>query len=200
MIYAELAAQVTHDYGALLEQDFGKAYVKARRSRWISVLTGKNNDLLSFEEVCNLVKPGSQCSEGVRQVRIDRVVGSEGRCQDFNRSFMPVQKHLQNRWESVNRAHYEDKILPSVELYELGGVYFVKDGNHRISVASLRKNKQIDAEVTHLESDIELTPDMTIQDIRLAVEERNTEAASLEPAVSTETAMALAASPAMSAA
>ena len=112
--FAEIAAQATNDYGALIDKDFGKALSKARRSRWISVLTGKNNDLLSFEEVCGLVKPGSQCSKGVKPVRIDHIVGSEGRCRDFSQSFMPVQKHLQNRWESVNRAHYEDTILPAV--------------------------------------------------------------------------------------
>jgi hypothetical protein len=41
--------------------------------------------------------------------------------------------------------------LTPVELIQVGDVYFVRDGHHRISVAQAMGQKAIDAEVTVLE-------------------------------------------------
>jgi len=60
-------------------------------------------------------------------------------------------------------------MLPPVVLYEMGGLYFVRDGNHRISVARAKGQEFIDAEVVSLKSEIHLTPDMSIPDIKRAV-------------------------------
>jgi hypothetical protein len=38
--------------------------------------------------------------------------------------------------------------LPPVELIQVGDVYFVRDGHHRISVARMMGQDSIDAEVT----------------------------------------------------
>jgi hypothetical protein len=50
----------------------------------------------------------------------------------------------------VDRAFHRGVELPAVELYELGGSYFVVDGNHRISVARYQGVRWIEAEVTQL--------------------------------------------------
>ena len=42
---------------------------------------------------------------------------------------------------------YQDVRLPPVQLYKVGDVYFVKDGNHRVSVAREHGVEFIDAEV-----------------------------------------------------
>ena len=66
--------------------------------------------------------------------------------------------HLKNRWESIDRAHLTDVILPPIILYEIGGLYFVRDGNHRVSVAKAQGVENIDAEVISLKSEIKLKP------------------------------------------
>jgi hypothetical protein len=66
-------------------------------------------------------------------------------------------------------AHFKGVELPPVTLYELGGVYFVRDGNHRISVAKRLGVQYIDAEVTSLASRISLHPDMTRQQIKESI-------------------------------
>jgi hypothetical protein len=38
----------------------------------------------------------------------------------------------------------QDITLPSILLYEIGGVYFVRDGNHRVSVAKIKGVEFID--------------------------------------------------------
>ena len=64
------------------------------------------------------------------------------------------------RWMSVDMAHYQDVALPPIKVFEIGGVYFVRDGNHRVSVAKAKGAEFIDAEVISLSSEIPLTPDM----------------------------------------
>ena len=46
-------------------------------------------------------------------------------------------------------------------MYEIGGLYFVRDGNHRVSVAKSRGCEMIDAEVISLQSEIKLKAGMS---------------------------------------
>ncbi|MGH2473028.1 MAG: hypothetical protein ACRDG6_11615, partial [Candidatus Limnocylindria bacterium] len=80
-------------------------------------------------------------------VLIDQIVGSVGRYRDFDRAFLPRQVKTRDRWESVDRAHREGTEVPPIELYKIGEVFFVKDGNHRVSVARERGQAFIDAHV-----------------------------------------------------
>jgi hypothetical protein len=96
-------------------------------------------------------------------------VGSEGRFKDFNKFFLPKSNYIRSRWERVDTALIESIILPPIRLYEVGGVYFVRDGNHRVSVAKAQGVENIDAEVTSLVSEIMISPGMTTDDIRRAV-------------------------------
>jgi hypothetical protein len=84
---------------------------------------------------------------GLQTVPIGRIRGSEGRCNDFDRDFNPLQRHTEGRWRSVARARWEGKSLPPVELVQVGDVYFVRDGHHRISVARASGQQDIEAEV-----------------------------------------------------
>jgi hypothetical protein len=69
----------------------------------------------------------------------------------------------------VDRAQIKDVPLPAIALYEIGGAYFVRDGNHRVSVARAQGVEEIDAEVISLDSEITITPAMTTDDLREAV-------------------------------
>jgi hypothetical protein len=59
--------------------------------------------------------------------------------------------------------------LPAIKLYEIGGVYFVRDGNHRVSVARMQGVEAIDAEVIELDSEIDMQPGMTVNELKNAV-------------------------------
>ena len=151
------------------QNDFNMARSKARTSRLFSFLSGKRDDLLPFEETKKLVRPSNESYAGLQTVQIERVVGSEGRERDFNIKFLPRRAFLRGRWERISTAHHEEKSLPPVNLYELGGVYFVRDGNHRVSVARTRGQAFIDAEVVRLGTAISLQPGMGLDDVRKAV-------------------------------
>jgi hypothetical protein len=55
--------------------------------------------------------------------------------------------------------------LPPIKVYEISGLYFVRDGNHRVSVAKARGTEFIDAEVVSLQSEIKLNKPENMQDI-----------------------------------
>ncbi len=146
--------------------DFLRARTLELLGRISDVLTRSKHDLLPLEDVLSILKPTNETYQGMQTVPIDLIVGSEGRYRDFNGHFLPRRDHLRSRWVKVNMAHYEDIILPPVKLYEIGGVYFVRDGNHRVSVAKLRGQMAIDAEVTRLSSEIGLKPGMDLEEMR----------------------------------
>jgi hypothetical protein len=146
--------------------DFDRGIARARISRAMALLRARKDDLLSLAQVIAVIRTTSQSYRGVRTVPVSRIVGSEGRHHDFTASFLPRREALRGRWVRVDEAYYEDRILPPVKLYEVGDVYFVEDGNHRVSVARARGTAFIDAEVTRLGSGVELRPGMTIEEIK----------------------------------
>jgi len=149
--------------------DFSKARGRAVFSEIQHFMNTDKDKLLSFHDVKDILKPKNQVYLGMQTVPIKLIVGSEGRYRDFNRYFLPKADHLRNRWMRVDEAHLQDIILPSVQLYEIGGVYFVRDGNHRVSVAKMQSVEFIDAEVIGLASEINIKPGMTTDELREAL-------------------------------
>jgi hypothetical protein len=157
---------VTHQQATA---DFNRARNQAVLSRIQHILHADKDSLLSFNDVKKILKPRNEVYRGMQTVPINKIVGSEGRYRDFNKYFLPRSEFLRYRWERVDRAKIDDIPLPAIQLYEIGGVYFVRDGNHRVSVARAQGGEEIDAEVTSLSTEIPITPDMTADDLRKAV-------------------------------
>lgn len=156
-------------YENLATEDFSRARTREFLSRVAGLLDPSRDRLLSLEEVKAILRPGGESYQGLQTVPLDLIVGSEGRYRDFNRHFLPRRENLRSRWVRVDLAHYADVILPPVRLYEIGGVYFVRDGNHRVSVAKLRGQLSVDAEVSRLDAEINLKPGMTIEGLKREV-------------------------------
>ncbi len=150
-------------------EDFSKAKSRARIQSLMAHLTWKNSDLLSFYEVTSIIKPKSETYKGMQCIPVNKIIGSEGRYHDFSSAFYPKREMLRNRWESVDRALVNDIILPPISVFSLGGWYFVRDGNHRVSVAKSQGVEFIDAEVVELDSQIPLEEGMTMKTLKRRV-------------------------------
>lgn len=148
-------------YRSQSQEDFAKARNKALFNELQHFLNPEETQLLSLEDVKKMLKPTGEVYQGMRTVPVELIVGSEGRYHDFDNHFFPKNLHLKQRWENIDRAHLEDIILPPINLYELGGLYFVRDGNHRVSVAKSQGITDLDAEVISLQSEIKLKPGST---------------------------------------
>ena len=154
----------------ITREDFNRARRKALLAQLRSLLNRNANELLPFEEVRARLNVRSQHYLGHRSVPLAQIVGSEGRYADFDRQFAPRHEATRFRWMSVDRAHHEDVALPAIELYKIGDIYFVKDGNHRVSVARLQGQLDIDAVVTELVVEVPLSADLSMRDLLLKEE------------------------------
>jgi hypothetical protein len=143
--------------------------MKETLGRILALLQPQKHEMLSLGDIRSLLRPDSETYKGMQTVLIAKIVGSEGRYKDFNKAFLPRHDKLMRRWMSVDEAHYRNITLPPIKLFEIGGAFFVRDGNHRVSVARAQGQEFIDAEVTSLSSEIPLTPDMTREEIKRAV-------------------------------
>jgi len=145
--------------------DFSRARGKAMLSQIQNFLNTDRDKLLSFNDVKGILKPKNEVYMGSQTVPIKLIIGSEGRYHDFNKYFLPRKDHMRQRWSRVDEAHIKDIVLPPILLYEIGGVYFVRDGNHRVSVAKLQGVEFIDAEVISLTTEINIHPSMTTDEL-----------------------------------
>jgi len=130
-----------------VRSDFDRARQKAFLHDMVSVLARRPNQLIPYHEVRRRVSPERESYRGLQTVELDKIVGSMDRFGDFDRAFLPRQRHTAGRWQNIDRAYYQDRRLPPIQLYQVGDIYFVKDGNHRVSVARERGQEFIDAEV-----------------------------------------------------
>jgi hypothetical protein len=116
---------------------------------WIrGLVAGGSCFLLDLGRVQATCKIRERVDLGTRPVPIDRILGSEGRGKDFDAGFRPLRAHSQARWVRVAEAMYMGVTLPPVELIQVGDVYFVRDGHHRVSVAKALGQAEIEAHVT----------------------------------------------------
>lgn len=154
--------QVRHDFERARQHGF---FADLR-----AIFAGRSRDLIPYHEVRQRVSPEGESYRGVQSVRLSQIVGSMDRFQDFNREFFPRQRFTAGRWQNVDRAYYQDVHLPPIQLYKVGDVYFVKDGNHRVSVARERGQEYIDAEVIEGHVRAPLYPTMSVDELLLQAE------------------------------
>ena len=131
--------------------DFERARRRTFYTSLRAALTRKCKHLQSFEQAQPMNV--DQRYAGLQQVPIERIVGSVGRYRDFDRNFNPVSMYTRARWESLDRAFLTGTAVPPVELYKIGEAYYVRDGNHRVSVARFHRMDYIDAEVIECASE-----------------------------------------------
>ena len=170
-------------------QDFTNARRKASIQEILARLAGRSSELLSYEEVAEKLKLSVRTEAGVYDIPLKAIIGSVGRYNEFNRGFLPLKNDDQQRWARV-KAAVDDPLgagLPPIEVYKVGGAYFVLDGNHRVSVARQEGFEFIEAHVIEVKTDIPITPDIQPDDLIIKAEYANflaqTELASLRPGV-----------------
>jgi hypothetical protein len=145
--------------------DYDRARRKAFLHDIVSFFKREPNTLISYADVRDRVTMEGESYRGMQEVPVDKIVGSMDRYRDFDRRFLPKRKNTANRWKSIDRAYYQDVVLPPIQLYKVGDIYFVKDGNHRVSVARERGVAFIDAEV--IEGHIRIPVDSSMSPRRL---------------------------------
>jgi nucleotide-binding universal stress UspA family protein len=156
----------------LAVQDFQSAHLRAKLQGVLARITGKSNELLSYEEIADKLKLQGRSDKGIQTIPVDAIIGSVGRYTDFTRTFLPRRAEDQQRWANVKAVALDPlgEGLQPVEVYKVSEVYFVLDGNHRVSIARQEGWKTIDAHVIEIQTDIPLTPDTQPNDLIVKAE------------------------------
>ncbi len=153
-------------------QDFNEARLKASLQGALARLTGKSNELLSYNEVAQKLKLRVRADRGIHTIPVKAIVGSVGRYTDFTRTFLPRRPEDQERWARV-KAAMDDPVgagMPPIEVYQVGDAYFVLDGNHRVSIARQEGIESIEAHIIEVRTDIPITPDLQPDDLIIKAE------------------------------
>ncbi len=95
--------------------------------------TRKN--LKSFRDHQELEEAFSAKDHGIKDVDLDKIVGSVGRYLDFDSEFRPYTGVPSERLVRIKKAIREGKPLPPVSLYKIKDEYYILDGNHRVAAA-----------------------------------------------------------------
>ena len=138
---------------------YARNLFRAQITDLFGLITGENTDLLRYDEVAKQLKARQQVAQSIQNVPLNQIIGSVGRYRDFTRTFLPRARISQGRWAKVDSAMNSLEGVPPVELFKIGEAYFVRDGNHRISVARANGLSDIEAYVTEIQTPVPLTID-----------------------------------------
>jgi hypothetical protein len=133
-----------------LRNEFARAYHRAVWGNRLARMHRRPTGLCSYYETRRQLVVIGQSYRGIHEVPVDRIVGSTDRCHDFDAAFRPLRANSAGRWVSVARGYDAGRSLPPVQLYQIADAYFVCDGHHRVSVARVRGQGWVEAEVVEV--------------------------------------------------
>jgi hypothetical protein len=137
------------DLNEQVDADFTRARRRARLRAVMARIRREHasNRLLSFDDVRREHAANNRLHRGTRVVEVEEIVGSVGRHDEFDRSFLPARANVGHKWKRIDRAFHRTEDLPPVKLYKLEEAYFVVDGHHRVSVARYHDVPTLEAAV-----------------------------------------------------
>jgi hypothetical protein len=129
-------------------------FLRARRQQVLAGLAarmlGKDSDdrrALSFQDVVDALGLVNEVSSGVQVIPVEKIVGSVDKVRDFDPKFRPRTGRSRQRWERIAEAARRGEALPPIDVYQIGEMYFVRDGHHRVSVYRSLELPSIEADV-----------------------------------------------------
>lgn len=140
------------------EHDFlrtRRRQVLSRLASWLRREPDDVSDILPFDEVVAALGRTGERRLGLQVIALESIVGSVDRTKDFDRSFRPRTPRTRERWERLARAQRRGETIPPIDLYRVGGLHFVRDGHHRVSVAIALNLRSIEARVTEVTTKID---------------------------------------------
>jgi hypothetical protein len=139
------------------QADAENDFLRARRRQVLAALTHRLRHqphgvdrLLRLDEVTAAVGWRGERHLGLQTIRLDTIVGTAAQRRDFDRHFRPTTNRVRERWAQLALAQRRGAAIPPIEVYRVGGLHFVSDGHHRVSIAAATGQQTIDAYVTEI--------------------------------------------------
>lgn len=140
-------------YSAQTAVIFDQVREEANWEGWRNMLLRRPNNLLPFAAAKELLNLCCAQDKGVQMIATSDIVGSVGRHHEFSRTFKPKSQFTEQRWRRVAEFYYRRGFDP-IKVFKVSHIYFVVDGNHRVSVSRALNIKAICAHVYEFETQI----------------------------------------------
>ena len=136
-----------------VEDDFLRARRRqavARLAHFMRHLPGCASRLVPLDNVVGALGRRGERRLGLQSIPLATIVGTAERRTDFDYRFRPTSSRIRPRWEGLALAQRRGEPIPPIEVYRVGGLHFVEDGHHRVSIALATHQETIDAYVTEV--------------------------------------------------
>jgi len=140
--------------------EFNKALAIGRRQIAPLGFNERDNYILSLSELQKVVPPEKEFYEGLREIPVEYIIGTENRASDYSYGFFPVKRWMAEHWELIRELMLSQKLNEAIDVLEYGGHFFVRDGNHRVSVAKTNGIEFLSANVRSYYIPVNLCPRM----------------------------------------
>jgi hypothetical protein len=137
--------------------DVDNDFLRARRHQVLATLAHRlpgqphaSDRLLQLDEITGALGIRGERQLGLQTIPLDTIVGTAEQRHDFDRHFRPTSNRVRERWEQLALAERRGAAIPPIEVYRVGGLHFVSDGHHRVSIAAATGQQTIDAYVTEI--------------------------------------------------
>ena len=156
------------------QSDFSRARRRRALARLASRLRRSDdvNHILPFEEVAQALGRIGEKRLGEQPIPLDSIVGTVDRAREFDRSFRPTSPRVRERWQRINLAQRKGQSMPPIDVYRIGELHFVKDGHHRVSVARALGQRDINAYVTEVLTQVGADRQIRLKDLPLKSHQR----------------------------
>src|SRR5918994_4782259 len=91
-----------------VDADFTRARRRARLRAVVARIRREHtsNRLLSFHDVRRELVANNRLQRGTRVVEAEEIVGSVGRWDEFDRSFLPARASVGHKWKRIDRGFH----------------------------------------------------------------------------------------------
>lgn len=127
---------------------FDRLYMVAKLKAFIAGLLGQSRELEMLDEIDSDSVTDRYILER-QAVPLERIIGSEGRSEEYDKEFLPRHRRDRERWVSVAAGMIRNPgQFSPIRVVRVGEDYYIQDGHHRVSVAHALNYIFIDADVT----------------------------------------------------
>ena len=146
--------------------------VMSRLARRVGREPGDVDVILPYDEVVAALGYLEESYVGLKTVPLDAILGTVDRAKGFDRQFRPTTARVRARWERIANAVRRGEPMPPISLFQIGEVYFVRDGHHRVSVARALGRTDIDAYVVEVRTRVGADRTLRVDDLPKKSHER----------------------------
>jgi hypothetical protein len=132
----------TQNIGPWTQLEAERAFAAASRARRRAALLGRVRRLGSAMSGLPVYDEALQRRSGPRgviEIPLEAIAGTTepNRAAQFDQHFRP-KRLTRGRWQRVWLAVQQGVALPAISVVQIGDVYAIRDGHHRVSVAKAR--------------------------------------------------------------